>query len=56
MARPPPNEDAQRAAAKVKELLPSDEELDGATGANVSRMIVNQHGLVYQSALELPPQ
>ena len=41
-------------AAKLKELLPSDEELEGVLGVSVGQTTVNEHGLSSQSALELP--
>jgi hypothetical protein len=45
---------ASKALAKFKELLPSEEELEGSLGVTVGHLIVNQHGLVYRMALELP--
>lgn len=39
---------------KLKELLPTDEELDGTVGVSVSQTVVTDQGLVIQSALELP--
>ena len=41
-------------AAKLKALLPSDEELEGVLGVSVGQTTVNEHGLSSQSALELP--
>lgn len=41
-------------AAKLKELLPSDEELEGVLGVSVGQTTVNEHGLSGQSAVELP--
>lgn len=41
-------------AAKLKELLPSDEELEGVLGVSVGQTTVNEHGLSSQSAVELP--
>lgn len=45
---------ASRALAKFKELLPSEEELEGSLGVSVGHLLVNQHGLVYRMAIELP--
>jgi hypothetical protein len=42
--------------ARIKELVPSDEELEGTTGVSAGQLIVNQHGLTYRSAVEMPPQ
>lgn len=41
-------------AAKFKELLPSDEELEGVLGVSVGQTTLNEHGLSSQSVLELP--
>ncbi|MCC7192067.1 MAG: hypothetical protein IT444_04715 [Phycisphaeraceae bacterium] len=38
-----------------KALIPSDVELDGMTGVSVTQSLVGDHGLVIQSAMELPP-
>jgi hypothetical protein len=45
---------ASKAIAKFKELIPTEEELEGSLGVSVGHLIVNQHGLVYRMALELP--
>ncbi len=45
---------AAKTLAKFKELLPSEEELEGSLGVTVGHLLVNQHGLVYRMALELP--
>ena len=45
---------ATKTLTKFKELLPSEEELEGSLGVMVGHLIVNQHGLVYRMALELP--
>jgi hypothetical protein len=52
---PPVDEGTRRGVDGLKTLLPSDEELAGITGASVSQMYVNQHGVVAQGALELAP-
>ena len=49
-----PDEDTAKTVAKVKELLPTEQELEGTTGASVGQIIVNEHGLTYRAALELP--
>lgn len=41
-------------AAKLKELLPGDSELEGVLGVSVDQAVVTSHGLVFRSALELP--
>ena len=40
---------------KIKGLLPTDDELEGVLGVGVGQAVVNQHGLLYRSAIELPP-
>jgi hypothetical protein len=39
---------------KIKALLPTEDELEGAAGVSVSQTIVNDKGLFNQSVLELP--
>ena len=39
---------------KLKELVPAEDQLEGAVGVSVSQAVVNEQGLVLQSALELP--
>lgn len=51
--------DASEAAAKaatqqIKDLFPGDDELEGVMGVSTTQVLVNQHGLVTQSILELP--
>lgn len=41
-------------AAKLKALVPSDDELEGVLGVSVGQTMVNEHGLSGQSAVELP--
>jgi hypothetical protein len=48
--------DDSKVAEKMKELLPTDEELEGTAGVSVGRLIINDHGLTYRGAMELPPQ
>jgi len=40
---------------KIKGLLPTDEELEGVLGVGVGQAVVNQHGLLFRGAIELPP-
>lgn len=40
---------------KLKELIPSAEELEGMLGVSTSLLVINSHGLVARSATELPP-
>lgn len=40
--------------ARLKELLPTNEALEGVLGASGGVTVVNQHGLVHRSAVELP--
>lgn len=40
---------------KLKALIPSDEEMEGTLGVSVGQAEVTPQGLVYRSALELPP-
>jgi hypothetical protein len=40
---------------KIKALLPTDDELEGVLGVGVGQAVVNQYGLQYRSAIELPP-
>jgi hypothetical protein len=53
---PGPTRTPQQAAliAKIKALLPSDEELEGTAGVSVSQIVVDDKGLVSQGVLELP--
>ena len=50
------DEEGAKISARVEELLPTDEELEGTAGVSVGHLIVNQHGLAYRGAVELPPQ
>ncbi len=66
LASSPPRYRAQSAAGdaadpeaaaifnKLKELLPTDGELEGAVGVSVDQTIVTEQGLLIRSALELP--
>jgi hypothetical protein len=45
---------AQALVAKLKALLPSDDELQGVLGVSVTQAAVSSHGLQLQSAIELP--
>lgn len=47
-------EKARAMAAKIKELMPTDAELEGVLGASVGQMIVTEKGLVTNSAVEMP--
>ncbi len=40
---------------RLKELVPSAEELEGMLGVSTSLMVINSHGIVARSATELPP-
>ena len=44
----------QALVAKIKALLPGDDELEGVLGVSVSQAAVSSHGLQLQSALEMP--
>jgi len=46
--------EAAALTAKLKALLPSDEELEGVLGVSVGQTTLGEHGLSSQSALELP--
>ena len=35
-------------AARLKELLPTDEELEGTAGASVAQLLLNQHGITFR--------
>ncbi|HEX7450406.1 MAG TPA: hypothetical protein VF306_22790 [Pirellulales bacterium] len=48
------NPEATAFFSKLKELLPTEAELEGAVGVSVDQTIVNEQGLLMQSALELP--
>lgn len=48
-------EKARALAEKLKGLLPNDEEMEGTLGVSVGQAEVTSQGLVYRSALELPP-
>ncbi|HEX5447580.1 MAG TPA: hypothetical protein VFW87_27440, partial [Pirellulales bacterium] len=49
-----PNPEAEAFFNKLKELLPTDGELEGAVGVSVDQTIVSEQGLLIRSALELP--
>jgi hypothetical protein len=49
-----PDEDTAKTVARIKELLPTEQELEGTAGASVGQIIVNEHGLTYRGAVELP--
>ncbi|HVU89445.1 MAG TPA: hypothetical protein VHD36_19105 [Pirellulales bacterium] len=39
---------------KLQALLPSEQELEGATGVSVSQLVPNQHGVTLRTAIEMP--
>lgn len=47
-------EKARALAAKLKDLMPTDAELDGVLGASVGQVYVSEKGLVTNSAVEMP--
>jgi hypothetical protein len=42
-------------ARRLKEIWPTDKELEGAVGVGVSAIMVDRNGLTYRSAAEMPP-
>ena len=50
----PDAEKKKALAAKLKALLPSDNELEGVMGVSVDQAAATPHGLLIRSALELP--
>lgn len=48
-------EKARAMAAKIKEMMPTDAELEGVLGASVGQAYVTGKGIAGQSAIEMPP-
>ncbi|MBI2823642.1 MAG: hypothetical protein HYX69_03000 [Planctomycetia bacterium] len=48
------DQEGQKLVAKIKELIPNEEELEGTSGVAAGQLIVNGHGLLFRSAIELP--